>query len=123
MKSAVKASDIGSKLAKKGEMIGVKDLFIGAIAMIHAHGNNINRLERYVPMFNGKLIGTTQAKPFDNIYNFGGFTDGDRAVCLSDHFGAKKIFLAGFDFKNVGKYSKSKELKMKKLGWAKRIIE
>lgn len=95
----------------------------GAIVMIHAHGNNTDRLERYVPMFDGKLIGTTQSKPFDNIYNFGGFTDGDRAVCLSDHFGAKKIFLAGFDFKNVGKYSKSKELKMKKLGWAKRIIE
>lgn len=95
----------------------------GAIAMIHAHGNNIDRLERYVPMFDGKIIGTTQSKPFDNIHNFGGFTDGDRAVCLADHFGAKKIFLAGFDFENVGKYSKSKELKMKKLGWAKRIIE
>lgn len=32
-KSAVKASDIGTKLAKKGEMIGIKDLFIGAIAL------------------------------------------------------------------------------------------
>lgn len=32
-KSAVKAGDIGAKLAKKGEMIGVKDLFIGAIAL------------------------------------------------------------------------------------------
>ena len=95
----------------------------GAIAMIHAHGNNIDRLERYVPMFDGKIIGTTQSKPFDNIHNFGGFTDGDRAVCLADCFGAKKIFLAGFDFENVGKYSKSKELKMKKLEWAKRIIE
>lgn len=95
----------------------------GATVVIHAHGNNIDRLERYVPMFDGKLIGTTQSKPFDSIYNFGGFTDGDRAVCLADHFGAKKIFLAGFDFENVGKYSGSKELKMKKLKWAKRIIE
>lgn len=95
----------------------------GAIVVVHAHGNNIDRLERYVPMFDGKIIGTTQSKPFDNIYNFGGFTDGDRAVCIADCFGAKKIFLAGFDFENVGKYSKSKELKMKKLKWAKRIIE
>jgi len=94
-----------------------------ATVVIHAHGNNIDRLERYVPMFDGKIIGTTQSKPFDNIYNFGGFTDGDRAVYLADCFGAKKIFLAGFDFENVGKYSKSKELKMKKLKWAKRIIE
>jgi hypothetical protein len=95
----------------------------GAIVVVHAHGNNIDMLKRYVPMFDGKLIGTTQSKPFDNIYNFGGFSDGDRAVCLADCFGAKKIFLAGFDFENVGKYSKSKELKIKKLEWAKRIIE
>ena len=81
-----------------------------ATVVIHAHGNNIDRLERYVPMFDGKIIGTTQSKPFDNIYNFGGFTDGDRAVYLADCFGAKKIFLAGFDFENVRKYSKSKEI-------------
>lgn len=95
----------------------------GAIVVIHAHGNNMDKLKQHIPMFDGKLIGTTQSKPFDNIYNFGGFTDGDRAVCLADHFCAKKIFLAGFDFENVGKYSKSKELKIKKLKWAKRIIE
>ncbi len=95
----------------------------GAIVVVHAHGNNMDKLKQYIPMFDGKLIGTTQSKPFDNIYNFGGFTDGDRAVYLADCFGAKKIFLAGFDFENVRKYSKSKELKMKKLKWAKRIIE
>lgn len=95
----------------------------GATVVVHAHGNNMDKLKQYIPMFDGKLIGTTQSKPFDSIYNFGGFTDGDRAVCIADCFGAKKIFLAGFDFENVGKYSKSKELKMKKLKWAKRIIE
>lgn len=95
----------------------------GATVVIHAHGNNMDKLKQHIPMFDGKLIGTTQSKPFDSIYNFGGFTDGDRAVYLADHFCAKKIFLAGFDFENVGKYSKSKELKMKKLKWAKRLIE
>ena len=95
----------------------------GAIVVVHAHGNNMDKLKQHIPMFDGRLIGTAQSKPFDNIYNFGGFTDGDRAVCIADCFGAKKIFLAGFDFENVGKYSKSKELKMKKLKWAKRIIE
>ena len=95
----------------------------GTIVVVHAHGNNMDNLKHYLPMFDGKLIGTTQSKPFDNIYNFGGFTDGDRAVYLADCFGAKKIFLAGFDFENVGKYSSSKEIKMKKLGWAKTLIE
>ena len=43
----------------------------------------------------------------DIVYNFGGFTDGDRAVFLAEELGAKKIFLIGFDFGEiVGKWSK-----------------
>lgn len=95
----------------------------GGIAVVHAHGDNMQSIKKYLPMFDGKIIGTTPSKPFGNLYNFGGFTDGDRAVFLADHFGAKKIFLAGFDFENVGKYSLSKKIKMKKLKWAKKLIE
>ncbi len=95
----------------------------GAIVVVHAHGDNMQSIKKYVPMFDEKIIGTTSSKPFGNIYNFGGFTDGDRAVFLADYFGAKKIFLTGFNFESVKNYSISREIKMKKLGWAKKLIE
>jgi len=102
----------------------------GSIVLIHAHGNNIDSLEEYVEKFEGEIIGTTQINPsnFKNIYNFGGFTDGDRAVFLAEHFKAKKIFLMGFDFNGeIGKYSlpknKDKKLKLKKLKWCRYLID
>jgi uncharacterized Rossmann fold enzyme len=101
----------------------------GSIVVIHAHGDNIDKIKKYVPKFKGEIVGTTQINPapYDNIHNFGGFTDGDRAVYLADHFCAKKIFLTGFDFNNeIGYYSfsenKNKTLKLKKLKWCKNLI-
>ena len=101
----------------------------GSITVIHAHGDNIDKIKKYVPKFKGELIGTTQInpEPYDNIHNFGGFTDGDRAVYLADHFHAKKIYLIGFDFNSkIGSYSfaekKDKTLKLKKLRWCKNLI-
>jgi len=102
----------------------------GSILVIHAHGNNINKIKKYVPEFKEKVIGSTQTDPrkYKNVYNFGGFTDGDRAIFLAEHFNAKKIHLIGFDFDGkIGKYSfsekKDKNLKLKKLRWCKYLIE
>jgi len=102
----------------------------GSIVIIHAHGDNINEIKRYIPEFKGNLIGTTQTdpNPYKNVHNFGGFTDGDRAVFISSHFNAKKIHLIGFDFNGkIGKYSFSKDkdinLKLKKLKWCRYLIE
>lgn len=100
----------------------------GSIAVIHAHGDNIENIKKIVSKFDGYLIGTTQTDPekYNNLYNFGGFTDGDRAIFLSDHFKAKKIFLVGFDFDGeIGEYSFTKnfEIKKKKLKWCKYFIE
>lgn len=102
----------------------------GSIVIIHAHGDNIEKLKNHVKDFDGHIIGTTQINPinFKNLYNFGGFTDGDRAVLLALHFKAKKIYLIGFDFNGkIGKYSytNNKDLKQKirKLKWCKYIIE
>ena len=95
----------------------------GAILIIHAHGDNIPALGGYLPEIRGEVLGTTQTAPFGRLYNFGGFTDGDRAVCLASHFGAAEIALAGFDFENpVPKDGKDTETKRKKLKWAERII-
>jgi len=102
----------------------------GSIAIIHAHGDNINKIKKYVPKLEGKILGTTQInpEPYDFLYNFGGFTDGDRAVYLADHFHAKKIYLMGFDFNGkIGEYSfaekKDKKLKLKKLKWCEYLID
>lgn len=89
----------------------------GSIVLIHAHGDNIDKLEKYVPRFK-RFIATTQARPFDKVYNFGGFSDGDRCFFVAREFGAKKIRLAGFDFED----SDVNPIKKKKLKWAKKLM-
>ena len=89
-----------------------------SIFVIHAHGDNIEKLELVKKIRN--CIGTTQSNPFNKIQNFGGFTDGDRGVFLANYFGAKKIILFGMDFGNrIGKFSNTKKsdrkMKLKKL--------
>jgi uncharacterized Rossmann fold enzyme len=90
----------------------------GSIVLIHAHGDNMDKLEKYVPRFK-HFIATTQARPFDKVYNFGGFSDGDRCVFVARDFKAKSIRLAGFDFEDPG----VNPVKKKKLKWAKALIE
>lgn len=96
------------------------------VFVVHAHGDNINKLE-FVRNFKN-CIGTTQTKETGKICNFGGFTDGDRCVFLASHFGAKKIVLFGMDFgTRIGKYSKTntvdKKTKRKKLKHGKILLE
>jgi uncharacterized Rossmann fold enzyme len=102
---------------------------MGAIMVIHAHGDNMENLEKHVPKF-GKVIGTTQVMPADNVYNFGGFTDGDRSVFLAEEMKAKSITLIGMDLDNIPrKFSSDNEfeidvdLKRRKLKFAKRLLE
>jgi 2-amino-4-hydroxy-6-hydroxymethyldihydropteridine diphosphokinase len=100
---------------------------LGATLVVHAHGDNINKLKKLVPKFR-HLIGSTQVMPVENVYNFGGFTDGDRCVFLAEEFGAKEIILIGMELgKNIGKYSKEVivdiDLKRKKMKAGKRLLE
>jgi uncharacterized Rossmann fold enzyme len=96
---------------------------MGTIVAIHAHGDNIEQVKKWTPKFMEKILGTVQCRPFNALHNFGGFTDGDRAVFLAHHFGAKSIRLLGFDFINVGeKLNCDKKTKLRKLGWAKKLI-
>ena len=94
--------------------------------IIHAHGNNYDKLD-IVSEFQNK-IGTTQTEKFGKLENFGGFTDGDRCVFLAENFHAKKIILFGMDFGDkIGKYSKKKVMdrktKLKKLEYGKKLLE
>ncbi len=89
----------------------------GAIMVVHAHGDNMDALQKEVPGLI-RVIGTTQSKPLENIYNFGGFSDGDRCVFLAKEMGARTITLIGFDFNDPD----VSPVKKKKLVWAKRLI-
>jgi uncharacterized Rossmann fold enzyme len=96
----------------------------GAITFIHAHGDNLSALDRYVYRFVGPVVGTCQCPPPPGMFNFGGFTDGDRAACICAELGARQILLAGFNFENPSsKAGKSKDLKKRKLRWAKTILD
>ena len=100
---------------------------MGSIMVVHAHGDNIDALKRMVPTFR-HVIGSTQVMPVNNVYNFGGFTDGDRCVFLADELGAKEIIMVGMDLSDhIGKYSKTPiedfELKKQKLKKAKTLLQ
>ncbi|MCQ2376625.1 MAG: DUF115 domain-containing protein [Methanocorpusculum sp.] len=69
----------------------------GTLLAVHAHGDNIPLLKSWVPKIEGPVIGTTQSAPFRNIYNFGGFSDGDRCVFAAYELGAADVSLIGFD--------------------------
>ena len=78
-----------------------------SIFVVHAHGDNMQKLDFAKEIKN--WIGTTQTEPINGIQNYGGFTDGDRAVFLASHFQAKKIVLFGMDFgKRIGRFSNTK---------------
>lgn len=95
----------------------------GAVAVIHAHGDNLSLLQKYVPQFRGPVVPTVQCQPPPGTFNFGGFTDGDRAVLLAQTLGAQKIHLRGFDFNQpYPKAGKDLTVKKKKLQWAQKII-
>ena len=94
--------------------------------IIHAHGNNYDKLDIVSKLQN--KIGTTQTEKFGKLENFGGCTDGDRCVFLAENFHAKKIILFGMDFGDkIGKYSKKKVMdrktKLKKLEYGKKLLE
>ncbi|MEM0449627.1 MAG: 6-hydroxymethylpterin diphosphokinase MptE-like protein [Methanomassiliicoccales archaeon] len=95
----------------------------GSILVVHAHGDNISKIRDWISLFSFPIIPTVQCKPFAPLRNYGGFTDGDRAVILARSFGAKHIYLLGFDFANPKKkIGKDINIKLQKLAWARRLI-
>lgn len=99
----------------------------GSIAIVHAHGDNKTEIATYVPKLE-KVMGTTQVKPKEKVFNFGGFTDGDRAVYIAGYFKPKSITLVGMNLEEeVGKFSKpiifDRTKKIQKLKIAKELLE
>ena len=121
IKPDIVVTDLDGDLDTLKKIGKTKTLFV-----VHAHGDNISKLG-FVKNFKN-CIGTTQTKPFGKLYNFGGFTDGDRSVFLASYFDARKIILFGMDFENrVGRFSNTKpsdkKVKLKKLKKGKNLLE
>lgn len=96
----------------------------GALTFIHAHGDNQDLVREYAGRFSGPVILTTQSTPDTVVADYGGFTDGDRAVCIAEEFSAKEVILLGFDFENpYPKPGCDPDIKRRKLGWARLIID
>lgn len=101
----------------------------GGILLIHAHGDNIEAVKAFVPKFKNLILTTQTNLKLKNLHNFGGFTDGDRAVFFALKFKPKIVILAGMDFGNkIGEYSKNisgerAKFKLKKLRIGKKLIE
>jgi len=91
----------------------------GIPVAVHAHGDNMSALRRWLSEFDpDAVLPTTQAEPVGPVENVGGFTDGDRAAFLADHLGAATLRFPGWDFDDP---TLSPE-KRKKLRWAERLL-
>ena len=86
----------------------------GSWLVVHAHGDNVAQVRKIIPQLKERVIGTTQIEPFGKLFNFGGFTDGDRAAFMAHELGASRIYLAGMDLgTKIGRHSGDKDIKRK----------
>jgi hypothetical protein len=91
----------------------------GTPVAAHAHGDNVPAVREWAPQFDAdSMLATTQAAPRDAVYNFGGFTDGDRAAFLADALGAAELRFVGWDFDDPTVDGQ----KAAKLRWAERLL-
>ncbi|WP_458188333.1 6-hydroxymethylpterin diphosphokinase MptE-like protein [Haladaptatus sp. NG-WS-4] len=91
----------------------------GVPVAAHAHGDNVPAVRKHLPTFDTEhVLATTQAEPRGPVDNFGGFTDGDRAAFLADHFGAAELVFLGWDFDDPAVDATKRE----KLRWAERLL-
>jgi uncharacterized Rossmann fold enzyme len=105
------------------DLDGATDTFLemngkGTVMVIHAHGDNMPLLRHWVPRFPGPMVGTTQSRPLPHVHNFGGFTDGDRAVFAAHALGARDVGIIGFDLDDT----RVDPMKRGKLFWARELL-
>jgi 2-amino-4-hydroxy-6-hydroxymethyldihydropteridine diphosphokinase len=105
------------------DLDGAADIFIemnrsGTIMVVHAHGDNMPLLTHWVPRLTGPMVATTQSRPLSHVYNFGGFSDGDRAVFAAHELGAREVSIIGFDCDDPN----VDPVKRGKLFWARELL-
>jgi hypothetical protein len=103
----------------KNPETGIDLSHVGTPVAVHAHGDNIPAVRRYLPDFDVEyVLGTTQAAPAHPVVNLGGFTDGDRAAFIADHLGAETLHFPGWDFDD----ERVPPEKRQKLDWAEQLL-
>ncbi len=103
----------------------------GITFCLHAHGDNIDEWTSFLDVlhiYSTPLMLTHQTpETILGMHNPGGFTDGDRAICLalSMNVSPTQLTLRGFRTDIIGRWTGSTvpERKMRKLEWMSRIIE
>jgi len=91
----------------------------GLPVVVHAHGDNRDRLAACVPDCDpASVVPTTQAAPVGPVRNYGGFTDGDRAAFFADALGAESLVFPGWDLTD----RRVDATKARKLEWAARLL-
>ena len=104
----------------------------GQTIVVHAHGDNVSYWREKIQSWDQfdsvpPLILSHQVnQTIPGMHNFGGFTDGDRALCFALSLGVEndKIELVGFNLSRVGQWSgvTNGERKIRKLEWMGRIV-
>jgi len=105
----------------------------GVLHAIHAHGDNeeslIAMLDRLVALETPPAILLTHQTPdrIDGMLNPGGFTDGDRAVCLCAFLGVPiaNIRLIGYTTSEIGRWTGTTDpiRKMRKLTFMQEVLD
>ena len=99
--------------------------------IVHAHGDNAKTwstsLQRWATTPPHLVLTHQTHEHHSDMFNPGGFTDGDRAVCFVRWLGVQneRIHLLGYDETQVGPWSGSTDpvRKMEKLSWMAQILD
>ena len=94
---------------------------------LHAHGDNTSAWKNVLSLIDEhqEVILTHQTpNDIEGMHNPGGFTDGDRAVCIAFALGAEEVELIGFSSNEVGSWSGVTDEKRKliKLKWMSKVL-
>ena len=105
-----------------------KALNKGIPICLHAHGDNVESWKDILLQINNRQeVFLTHQTPrqINGMHNPGGFTDGDRAVCIAFALGASEVELVGFSTDDVGQWSgvTDKKRKLIKLQWMNKVLD
>lgn len=99
---------------------------------LHAHGDNRAQVETTLMSWSEEnpppiFLTHQTTSDLEGIYNPGGFTDGDRAICLLLSMGVapERLMLVGYDEHTFGSWSgvSDEPIKRRKLGWMAKILD